>query len=1185
MLVCAIMMFTSFSLMACGSGSGRKSGDDTGGGGNTGGDAIMRALAIDSYVQSLASNNDVVENWTSDYDYGRDIEVLAEAPSGGLNGGFNWTAPAGYSEQYEKVQLEMSQTDLALWGNDPVAWLGNLVKINPVSHQNVFGQIVGLPRAQQTISINLAGATGIGTDLSTTVNSTRSSVENGISELVDRTHVPGAQLPFVYSAHAFEVNSQQDVGLALSTNTRGGFGPFKASVVGSLNTKEGEKFTTVVITIKQVYYTLNVDYPVGRGASGFFTDDVTLQHMQTAFGVNEVPAYIDSVSYGRIATVTISSTHSYNQLMSKLQLNASVGQVFSSENTMDYFNNISDSYTDMSYFIYGGSIEDQQGAIGLSNFNDLLDALNAPYDPTKNVGMPISYTVAHLGDGTRARVGNADTYYTKKLVPIPVQSVSFEPSFREQMIDGVMIGESYIIGGVRNPVEAVLYPITFRFGNASAEVITSSDSEYLAILGNIATIRMGPDTGGQWRLTIHDRTSSIGEQIHLVVEAGGKIGEIRNIQAMIRSYDVTFYFNNPAPQPGMVHNTWSSELTGRIINVPTEVPHRDGYRWLGWFLDAEGTVPFFPQTIIQSTTTVYGMYEEIIPDMCVVTLKGFYWNGDSSSDRTIQTEQNTIIPAFQSPSRAGFTFDGWFRDEEFTQSFSVTSDTVGNAAELVLFSKWTELLPSSVNLQLTSGKTTDLLPRERLTLTAQMIGTPEALEGRHIIFDLGSEVDHDSVALVTTAPGVATITVRDDISTYTGGPITIRATASHSNVFAEITINISTGWTFVYNATNFNSIRDYLSANYILIDNINLNTFATWTPIGGTEGTEFTGTLEGNNKSVTGFIVSAPGTNFTAARHFGLFGVVGASGIVKNLTVEGALEGAAQQSGSAVYAGLIAGTNRGRIENCTTNGRVNVERREARAGGVVGRNAGAGVITGCRNRAQVRSRGYTGGIVGINRATITLSSNSGRIIFKSNTNAELSASSDRRYVGGIAGTNETDTIVATISRCYNLGQVESETRQVWMGGIVGGLQSGEVSDVYNVGLVFLSDGNRYTAMGGIAGILRNNSILRNAYNSGWIVRKSNTTHGHHGGILGDGDSTVQNITASNVSNTHYMLGRYERGGTVRDINGWYGTNDVNARFRSFARNNHGHINLGANWTTAGATADIPFRLVDNPHVA
>ena len=174
----------------------------------------------------------------------------------------------------------------------------------------------------------------------------------------------------------------------------------------------------------------------------------------------------------------------------------------------------------------------------------------------------------------------------------------------------------------------------------------------------------------------------------------------------------------------------------------------------------------------------------------------------------------------------------------------------------------------------------------------------------------------------------------------------------------------------VSDAAGLAAIADGLGKHYKLIDNINVGT--NWTPIGSTSANAFTGSLNGNGYAVTiGTIASGLAVETISVidnTYVGLFGYIGAGGVVERLAVTGTLTYTGTDSGN-VFIGGIAGYNCGTIKNCYTTASVSGTGLGARgvyAGGIAGYNLG--MIENCYARGTVSGSGhftYVGGIVGL----------------------------------------------------------------------------------------------------------------------------------------------------------------------------------------------------------------------------
>ena len=114
------------------------------------------------------------------------------------------------------------------------------------------------------------------------------------------------------------------------------------------------------------------------------------------------------------------------------------------------------------------------------------------------------------------------------------------------------------------------------------------------------------------------------------------------------------------------------------------------------------------------------------------------------------------------------------------------------------------------------------------------------------------------------------------------------------------------------------AVQKDMTLNCTLADNIDL-TGKDWTPIGTSFGNSYTGTFDGNGKTITGLTVTG------SDRYTGLFGFI--KGTVKNVVLTEI------NITSGTFVGGVAGWSfGGNIENCSVSGSVS----SSDVGGVVG---------------------------------------------------------------------------------------------------------------------------------------------------------------------------------------------------------------------------------------------------------
>jgi hypothetical protein len=207
--------------------------------------------------------------------------------------------------------------------------------------------------------------------------------------------------------------------------------------------------------------------------------------------------------------------------------------------------------------------------------------------------------------------------------------------------------------------------------------------------------------------------------------------------------------------------------------------------------------------------------------------------------------------------------------------------------------------------------------------------------------------------------------------------------------------------THIYTQANLNKVRNNLSGNYMLMNDIALSDNGAgyddsgWQPI-GTQSNKFTGTFNGNGHKITGLWIDRADTNYV-----GLFGFTNGA-TIKNLGVEISSRGV---KGYGAVGGIAGQMYNSSITNSYSTG--SVSGNSGNVGGIVGVNS-AGSIT---NNAAINpsvSSAYR-----VNRVVGYIPSGTASNNFALNT-MTVTGSTD-----GNAGTSKTITELTTQSTYSN----------------------------------------------------------------------------------------------------------------------------------------------------------------------
>ena len=351
------------------------------------------------------------------------------------------------------------------------------------------------------------------------------------------------------------------------------------------------------------------------------------------------------------------------------------------------------------------------------------------------------------------------------------------------------------------------------------------------------------------------------------------------------------------------------------------------------------------------------------------------------------------------------------------------------------------------------------------------------------------------------------------------------------------------------------------------VDGSNNGAGYTQSPLTSTLATPFAGTLEGLGNFVSNLTV-----NDTANLYVGLFGQIGQTGVVRDISLSGAVSATAllppypgqpategpivgalaadnygqisgvsssvavnAGTGAGIYAGGLVGYNEGPISASNASGAVTVQGDGADVGGLAGDNSSfylLGSLTDVYATGAVTSKGsggYVGGLVGYNSdpgAPITRAYATGAV-----------AGDDNFSVGGLIGRNDAGTgsgSGAPLSQVYATGDVTGGYIGN-LGGLVGenGGGAAPIADAYATGRVSVESTGEGGAIGGLVG-QNTGAQISNSYASGAV---SNTgPYARTGGLVGFliAGSVTQSYATGAVTDTG--LQSYV-GGLIGDIDG------------------------------------------------
>ncbi len=196
------------------------------------------------------------------------------------------------------------------------------------------------------------------------------------------------------------------------------------------------------------------------------------------------------------------------------------------------------------------------------------------------------------------------------------------------------------------------------------------------------------------KLTINPGVFNEPGDYEVTIEANGFMNSAVT-QEITQNCTVTFM------NDGEVHETKTVEA-GQTLEAPT-APTKEGHTFDGWYEDKElNNKATFPYEVTKDLT-FYAKWTEGTPAPAEHTIT-FMSDGVVYKTKTVEAGQTLEAPT--APTKEGYTFDGWYEDEELnnkvTFPYEVTKD-------ITFYAKWTEETPApstyNINIAVLSGGT------------------------------------------------------------------------------------------------------------------------------------------------------------------------------------------------------------------------------------------------------------------------------------------------------------------------------------------------------------------------------------------------------------------------------------------------------------------------------------------------
>ena len=246
------------------------------------------------------------------------------------------------------------------------------------------------------------------------------------------------------------------------------------------------------------------------------------------------------------------------------------------------------------------------------------------------------------------------------------ETYAITPSIAPADIQNITVGEkgAYTIGDTVQVKAGDILKIAFDVLPANANKYSKTfavSDPTLASIDSTGVLTVAPMAEGGSYFTVTITAGSISRQITFY---------------LVNSYNVTF---NTA-----VNGIYVPPIVGIIGGYTIEEPSvtREGYTLDGWYRDAQNTVRFnFETDRVLSNMTLYAKWVAIKPTV------SFEMNGAAAID-PVKVAYKSAVTEPKKPARTGYTFGGWFTDEDLTEKYDFATLLT---EDITLYAKWEEI--------------------------------------------------------------------------------------------------------------------------------------------------------------------------------------------------------------------------------------------------------------------------------------------------------------------------------------------------------------------------------------------------------------------------------------------------------------------------------------------------------------
>ena len=208
-----------------------------------------------------------------------------------------------------------------------------------------------------------------------------------------------------------------------------------------------------------------------------------------------------------------------------------------------------------------------------------------------------------------------------------------------------------------------------------------------------------------------------------------------------------------------------SEVVSQTVDKGAKVtapgnPTKDGFTFGGWFTDEALTAPYNFESAVTDNLTLYAKWDEVVKVYKIEFVTG----DESISIEPVEVNEGDTPLMPTDPTRDGYTFGGWFTDEEFKVELDESKAITAN---VTLYAKWDKIIETE-----TLTRTLDVT-RNDFELTDKELTVKDEIVG-YFTLGAGTKPEGDCyntqgklITFTTTSAGKLTINFKGGSSSLT----------------------------------------------------------------------------------------------------------------------------------------------------------------------------------------------------------------------------------------------------------------------------------------------------------------------------------------------------------------------------------------------------------------------------------